>query len=178
MLRNNHNVIELQNSIARMVESLKPGDQKSMALITESTAFFYQCLRNLPVEGQQQDEHGAIIPWEETGYPMLRPLIQDVDFVVNGDGHINLTTGEPLERVKNPGFNTVVYTKDKDTLQPIIVISGQLWSGGRMSNFWYWYDINENGTVSTTKRHGYGDFFKFPFDHKVNIQYSVEPLGK
>lgn len=36
------------------------------------------------------------------------------------------------------------------------VVDGQFLSNGRVSNFWYWKRVNEDGSLSDTIEHGYG----------------------
>jgi len=39
---------------------------------------------------------------------------------------------------------------------PIYITSGNYEVDGRLSNFWYWKPINEDGTLADTENHGYG----------------------
>lgn len=38
----------------------------------------------------------------------------------------------------------------------VYVTDGQYLSNGRVSNFWYWKRVNEDGSLSETTEHGYG----------------------
>lgn len=39
------------------------------------------------------------------------------------------------------------------------IIEGRYWGDCGLSNFWYWYRLDENG-LRLQKEHGYGNFFK------------------
>ena len=49
----------------------------------------------------------------------------------------------------------------------VYIVDGQYESGGRVSNFWHWQDINEDGTLGE-EGHGYG-WMGQPIDHEVRI---------
>ncbi len=57
-------------------------------------------------------------------------------------------------KVAEPPFNEVVYVKKEMIIVPCIVLSGQFWKGGRLSNFWYWINL-----LTKEEEHGYGDFY-------------------
>lgn len=48
----------------------------------------------------------------------------------------------------------------RDKKGNLIYITGGQYYGqnGRISNFWYWRDINDDGTLGKTEHHGYWDW--------------------
>mgnify|MGYP000900371784 CR=1 FL=1 len=40
----------------------------------------------------------------------------------------------------------------------IEIINGQFWGNHGLSNFWYWYRLDENGN-RVREEHGYGNFY-------------------
>lgn len=36
------------------------------------------------------------------------------------------------------------------------ITSGAFWVSGRLSNFWNWREVREDGTLSEVEEHGYG----------------------
>lgn len=59
-----------------------------------------------------------------------------------------------LVKVPEPPLNEVVYVRKEGAIAPCIVLSGQFWKNGRLSNFWYWIDL-----VTKKEEAGYGDFY-------------------
>lgn len=59
-----------------------------------------------------------------------------------------------LVRVQEPPFNEIIYTKKEMSIVPCIVLSGQYWKGGRLSNFWSWINL-----LTKEEESGYGDFY-------------------
>jgi hypothetical protein len=96
-----------------------------------------------------------------SGYTTMRPI---------ADGRV-------LKPINHPRRYSVVYMydKDKDLLRPVIILDGNYEAGGRVSNFWYWLEINEDVTVDADRKAGYGNFYVPPFDIdvKVETKYTV-----
>jgi len=76
------------------------------------------------------------------------------------------TNDEDLEKgykkICEPNFGDVVFYKNKEgAFQKVKIVSGQYLDSkyGRLSNYWYWVDVNENGSESKVERSGYGNFF-------------------
>jgi len=76
------------------------------------------------------------------------------------------TNDEDLEKgykkICEPKFGDIVFYKSKEGgFQKVKIVSGQYLDSkyGRLSNYWYWVDVNENGSESKEERSGYGNFF-------------------
>ena len=62
----------------------------------------------------------------------------------------------PKDTLINPKRNTVcLYKNESGEYIPIKILSGSFYINGRVSNFWYWINLNTN-----EKESGYGDFYK------------------
>lgn len=83
-----------------------------------------------------------------------------------------LKNGTILRREFNPSYRTIVMLDKENELIPVFIIDGQYEVNGRVSNFWSWYEINEDQTISE-KKSGYGYFFKAHMNFKVNQSVSV-----
>jgi len=68
------------------------------------------------------------------------------------------------KKICEPKFGDIVFYKNKEgVFRKIKIVSGQYFSNhGRLSNFWYWVDVNEDGSESQEERSGYGSFFIKP----------------
>ena len=66
-----------------------------------------------------------------------------------------------------PG-DIVFYKNDEGQFQKVEIVSGQYLDStyGRLSNFWYWKEIDENGNMSEETLHGYGNFFVHEKNHE------------
>jgi hypothetical protein len=77
--------------------------------------------------------------------------------------------GIEYERITSPKSGEVVYfepfhnTEDYSIgdFYKIKIKDGQYWGTYGLSNFWYWYRLDENGNI-IKEEHGYGKFFKCP----------------
>lgn len=113
---------------------------------------------------------------------MINILKEDADFkwgkIKNRYGYEfpcpELTDGNRLMPISEPAFNSVVYTFDDNTkeLKLILIKEGDYEVDGRISNFWYWYELDENLEVIVEK-HGYGNFFKPVKPFRVKIKYEI-----
>jgi len=83
-----------------------------------------------------------------------------------------LLDGSKLLRISEPPFNSVVYYGDKNTLKLVLIKNGQYEVNGRLSNFWYWYELDENLQI-TEEKHGYGNFFEPLKPFNVKIKYEI-----
>jgi len=66
------------------------------------------------------------------------------------------------KKVCEPNFGDIVFYKNKEgVFQKIKIVSGQYFDSqyGRLSNFWTWIVVNEDGSESKEKCNGYGNFF-------------------
>lgn len=63
---------------------------------------------------------------------------------------------EEFERVVEPEIGSEVYFKDGDNLTLVKITNGEFWNYkyGRLSNFWYWTNL-ETGK----EEYGYGNFY-------------------
>ena len=67
------------------------------------------------------------------------------------------------KKICEPNFGDIVFFKNKEgAFQKIKIVRGQYFSNGRLSNFWYWVDVNEDGSESKEECSGYGNFFIKP----------------
>jgi len=78
----------------------------------------------------------------------------------------SITNDDDLEKgykkVCIPKIGDVVFYKNKDELfQKVKILSGQYFDSeyGRLSNFWYWLEIDEDGVEFKEEHRGYGNFF-------------------
>jgi len=78
----------------------------------------------------------------------------------------SLTNDEDLKngykKVCEPNFGDVVYYKNNEgAFQKIKIVNGQYFDSkhGRLSNFWYWTNINDDSSESKEEHSGYGNFF-------------------
>ena len=78
----------------------------------------------------------------------------------------SMTNDEDLEKgykkVCEPKIGEIIFYKNKEGgFQKVKIISGQYLDSkyGRLSNFWYWTEINEDGAESNEEHSGYGNFF-------------------
>lgn len=62
--------------------------------------------------------------------------------------------GVYLVGVQEPPLNEVVYVRKEGTIVPCVVLSGQFWKHGRLSNFWYWINL-----LTKEEESGYGEFY-------------------
>jgi len=66
------------------------------------------------------------------------------------------------ERVLEPNIgDSIFFENENGILQKIKIVSGQFLDStyGRLSNFWYWNEVDEQGTESSQVYNGYGNFF-------------------
>ncbi len=99
---------------------------------------------------------------------------RDVD---NGYGFTHtlpVINNDVMRRVFEPKKDSVVYRYDSDNrcLIPVLIIEGKYNVSGRVSNFWHWYDINEDLTLGV-KQSGYGGFFESPNQFNVKKSYDI-----
>ena len=82
--------------------------------------------------------------------------------------------GPLLKRVVEPYRNSVVYIykKEEKALIPIIIKDGCYLSNGRLSNFWYWFELNEELEV-VGESSGYGGFYQTLEPFNVELKYIV-----
>lgn len=81
----------------------------------------------------------------------------------------------------NPNINDIVvvgndfcFIDPKRTNRLVLIISGQYQVNGRISNYWHWRDINQDGSLGE-ENSGYGNFFKPK--NKYNLIQRVELEG-
>jgi hypothetical protein len=81
------------------------------------------------------------------------------------------TDGIILKPISEPSRDSIVYVFDKENkLIPALILDGNYLIDGRISNFWYWYEIDENCKVIEERKKGYGCFFASPIDFKVEVK--------
>lgn len=106
---------------------------------------------------------------------------EDKDFhwtdIPNGHGFVHtlpVIDGKNLRRVYSPSKDSVVYRYDNllKCLIPALVTDGRYEVDGRISNFWYWHDLNKDLTLKE-KQSGYGGFYQSPNEFEVKQTYSV-----
>jgi len=84
-----------------------------------------------------------------------------------------LLDGNKLLRISEPSFNSVVYHRDTGSILKLVLIkNGQYEVNGRLSNFWYWYELDENLQIIEEKN-GYGNFFEPLKPFNVKIKYEI-----
>jgi len=82
------------------------------------------------------------------------------------------------EEIRTPETGTIVkhtgWGKEDDKNYPcdVLIKSGHYKVNGRLSNFWYWQRILENGQLCETIEHGYGSFEKSDKNYKIEIKIS------
>ena len=80
--------------------------------------------------------------------------------------------------INNPKIGTIVrhtgWGKEKNKNYPcdVLITSGQLFSNGRLSNFWSWKRITSTGKLSKTE-HGYGSFVKKIKKYKITTSIKI-----
>lgn len=80
-----------------------------------------------------------------------------------------LIDGTVLKREKIPRGGSIVYLSKEEELRPVKVISGEYESNGRVSNFWSWYEVNEDMSLGELKS-GYGFFYAPPNGYNFKRQ--------
>lgn len=80
--------------------------------------------------------------------------ITDEEDLINGYIHVvEPKNGDIVYHSNFTGEDSRKYVK-------IEIASGQYLSNGRVSNFWYWYELDDNNNRISELKHGYGNFFK------------------
>lgn len=72
--------------------------------------------------------------------------------------------------INSPNVNQLVwFCEDKADMRLVIINSGQYLDPTyhRLSNFWYWQEVYTDGSLGK-EEHGYGHFYKYKGDYKVN----------
>jgi hypothetical protein len=78
-------------------------------------------------------------------------------------------TEEEKKRINEPRANEVVWYIDNNKNKKLVIInSGQYLDSTyhRLSNFWYWQEINEDGTLGKEDS-GYGNFCVYEGKYRV-----------
>ena len=73
-----------------------------------------------------------------------------------------------MENIKNPKIHSVVVLAE--TGQPVMITDGEYEVDGRISNFWSWRPLSEDGTLQP-EEHGYGNFLKYEGSLKLKRTY-------
>lgn len=55
----------------------------------------------------------------------------------------------------------------------IYITDGAMWVDGRLSNFWYWKKIDENGALVRGAHHGYGGPWPHVKDASIKITVTI-----
>jgi len=66
------------------------------------------------------------------------------------------------EKICEPKIGEIVYLKKTEgVFQRVKILGGQYLDSkyGRLSNFWYWVEVSEDGEESKEEHKGYGNFF-------------------
>ena len=85
-------------------------------------------------------------------------------------------------KIDSPIIGTVVrhtgwrFEDDKNYPCDVLITRGQYMSNGRLSNFWYWRRVLDDGTLADTE-HGYGSFEESEKNYDVETTIVVKSVG-
>jgi hypothetical protein len=81
-----------------------------------------------------------------------------------------------VKKINSPSTNQIVrhngFQKDGNLNYPcdVLIIGGDYYVGGRISNFWSWQRVLSDGTIISEIETGYGDFSEIENKYKVKIE--------
>lgn len=117
---------------------------------------------------------------------MKRELIKGIDFEFiekpNRYGYVHfypqLNDSTILNRESEPSKISIVYQQyGKNKLRLVLIKNGDYLSNGRISNWWSWYELNDDLTIGEEDC-GYGNFFIPKERFKVEVKYEISLLPK
>ena len=96
---------------------------------------------------------------------MKKKLIHTKDIYVHGENN-----PKGLERILDPKSMDIVSMYYGDERCDIVILEGAYEAEGRMSNFWSWKFINEEGYLGFVES-GYGEFYEpiYEYDEPLII---------
>ena len=61
-----------------------------------------------------------------------------------------------VEKVYGNHLEIGMITIEPNTGDKVKIVDGQFWGTHGLSNFWYWQNVNEDGSLDPEIKHGYG----------------------